>query len=552
MTTFAKEQRDAFQPVLAALSKFPADHGVPGLLVVRPGYRYESRPVDGGSRTVATPAIVLAVTPKQLDAAGPLGPELEKQLNVPVEVQEASLDEQRDAFDPSRRSFGLPQQPTRSPFEAALRGQAPAAPPVFAAPKPLRYTPPPHLTLPRVKERMQLTVCASPESGWPVLEAFLGRVESTLTIGMYEFTAPHIAEAVTGAAGRIGGDVILTLHPVPEAPPRTGVKSGDHPEAAVIDSLQKAAEARLGFQWAPVGKDGVFASAYHIKVAVADSRLTWLSSGNWQSSNQPGPAVLDDKPARFQHDYNRDYHAVIANPTIATAYEKYLKYDFDLSQKHPHAVPNKWEGIDVVVPDGYRPPRFREAPQFFPPLALDRVVDVQLLLTPDNYAEKIFELLDSAEKTIDFQNQYINLNADQNHPEFERLVDALVAKQKAGVKVRVICRDMMTSDKLDLLVAKGFDPDFVKFQPACHNKCIIVDNATIAFGSHNWSNDGAVTNRDASLIFYDAEIAKYFSQIYEYDWDRLATAEPARPKKRTRIADAGDETNDGSASTLDG
>jgi phosphatidylserine/phosphatidylglycerophosphate/cardiolipin synthase-like enzyme len=63
------------------------------------------------------------------------------------------------------------------------------------------------------------------------------------------------------------------------------------------------------------------------------------------------------------------------------------------------------------------------------------------------------------------------------------------------------------------------------------------------FGSHNWSNEGVKTNRDASLIFYDAEIAQYLAQVYEYDWERLATAKPTPP--RARVAKDGEPTPKG-------
>jgi phosphatidylserine/phosphatidylglycerophosphate/cardiolipin synthase-like enzyme len=62
----------------------------------------------------------------------------------------------------------------------------------------------------------------------------------------------------------------------------------------------------------------------------------------------------------------------------------------------------------------------------------------------------------------------------------------------------------------------------------------------VLFGSHNWSNEGVKTNRDASLIFYDAEVAEYLAQVYEYDWDRLATAKPT--PKRPRVAREGEKT----------
>jgi phosphatidylserine/phosphatidylglycerophosphate/cardiolipin synthase-like enzyme len=54
------------------------------------------------------------------------------------------------------------------------------------------------------------------------------------------------------------------------------------------------------------------------------------------------------------------------------------------------------------------------------------------------------------------------------------------------------------------------------------------------FGSHNWSNEGVRTNRDASLIFDDPQIAAYLAEIYDYDWNTLATAHPT--KARPRVA----------------
>jgi PLD-like domain len=530
MIKLAPQQRDALLPIAKALATFPRDHGIPSLLVVRPGYRYAN---DADGHVVATPAIVLAVVPGTRDAAAGPAKTLETKLNLPVEIQEASVEEQLSAFDASTHTMVVPDQPKHSPLEEAIRGNELVD---FAGPRRPDYQAPPTLKLDRVKEHMKLVLCVSPEAGWPALETFFNAALHTLTIGMYEFTAPHVVEAASNAAGRIDGDVVLTLHPVPEPPAKTGVKSKDTPEADVITSLQEKAGARWGFQWAPVGKTGVFSSAYHIKVAVADSARVWLSSGNWQSSNQPGPAVLADKPDRFQHDYNRDYHAVIDSPTLAAMFEGFLKYDFQLAQDHPHPVPGKWDGPEVVIPDGYQPPVFAAPVQFFEPLVLDRIVDIQPLLTPDNYAAKILEILDGATATIDFQNQYINMSTAGDLPEFEALVGKLVEKQQAGIVVRIICRDLMTSDKLDLLTAKGFDPSFVRFQPACHNKCIIVDNQIIAFGSHNWSNDGAVTNRDASLIFYDPEIAQYFAKVYAYDWERLATAKPTKPRKAAKVA----------------
>jgi hypothetical protein len=48
------------------------------------------------------------------------------------------------------------------------------------------------------------------------------------------------------------------------------------------------------------------------------------------------------------------------------------------------------------------------------------------------------------------------------------------------------------------------------------------------------------TNRDASLIFDDVEIAAYLAEIYDYDWNTLATAHPT--KTRPRVAKDDEDT----------
>ena len=63
------------------------------------------------------------------------------------------------------------------------------------------------------------------------------------------------------------------------------------------------------------------------------------------------------------------------------------------------------------------------------------------------------------------------------------------------------------------------------------------------FGSHNWSNEGVKTNRDASLIFDDEEIAAHLAKVYDYDWTTLATAHPT--KARPRVAKEGEPTPPG-------
>jgi hypothetical protein len=523
----------AFDPILKALG--PARKAVAGakdVVGVRPGYHY---PPEGDP----VPALVVSVTPGTVPVRAD---DLAHQLGIPVSLADADIDEQV-APRPAGVSFAAPGAPT-SALEALLTGGTALD---FAPPKRGAYEPLDPDELPLVDERMKATICVSPEAGWAELEEFLAGTEERLTVAMYQFTAPHVFEAVMEAVEPEGRELMLVLHPVPEPPPRSGTKANDLPEEKkVLAPLRKALGDRFSFSWATLKTkahpDGQWASAYHIKVAVRDGTAFWLSSGNWQSSNQPDVHLFgpdkEKAPPGLQRKYNRDYHAVIENKKLAAAYERYIKRDFDLTSEgevESFALP------DLFVPEEEEPEAvaFAAPPQFFPPLVLDRKVKVRPLLTPDNYAEHTIDLIKKAKESVWFQNQYINFrNTGEDFPEFKRLIAALKKKIDDDLDVRIICRDMMKQTSVDVLVALGFPRKLMRFQRACHNKTIIVDGKTVIFGSHNWSNEGVATNRDASLIFFDEEVAEYLGQVYEYDWERLATAKPAR--RKVRVARAGE------------
>ena len=533
----------AFAPIMKALAAArPKLAEIENVVTTRPGYKYP----EGGA---PVPAVVVAVipgtTPVQAEA-------LEKEFGVPFTVIDATVEEQMAVTHHQTISFGPPSGSMASAFERMLGGEEALE---FAPPKTGSYQEPEPSLLVPVNDEMELTICVSPEAGWGELEAFLGDTTDRLTVAMYQFTAPHIFDAVENAVNPAGRTLELVLHPIPEKPAKSGVKANDlDEEDEVIAPLEKAMKKRFEQTWATLvskaNPDGLWASAYHIKVAVRDSSAFWLSSGNWQSSNQPNVHPFGNDPGKlpplFQRKYNRDYHAIIANKKLADIFESYIKRDFEDSadqagQAVSFALPDLFVPEEEEVPEeavAFAPPRL------FEPLRLNREVRVQPLLTPDNYAEHALKLIQSAQKSVWFQNQYINFRGTgDDFPEFKQLVGALKDKIEKKLDVRIICRDMMKQESLDVLVALGFPKKVFRFQPACHNKTIIVDGKVVMFGSHNWSNEGVKTNRDASLIFDDEEIAAYLADVYDYDWTTLATAHPTKAKPR--VAKAGEETPKG-------
>jgi phosphatidylserine/phosphatidylglycerophosphate/cardiolipin synthase-like enzyme len=45
----------------------------------------------------------------------------------------------------------------------------------------------------------------------------------------------------------------------------------------------------------------------------------------------------------------------------------------------------------------------------------------------------------------------------------------------------------------------------------------------VLVSSQNWSTDGTLYNRDAVVILYHPQAARYFQQIFLHDWQHLAT-----------------------------
>jgi hypothetical protein len=538
------EVRAAFEPIMKVLGRVRQDlSAVKDVVTVRPGYGY---PPAG----TPVPAVVAAVTPGTAPVSAS---ELQAKFGVAFNVTDATVEEQELAR--SRQTlavaFSLPEGPTASAFERLIGGEEAIA---FAPPKTGSYGELDPPDLPLVKEKMDVTICVSPEAGWSELQSFLAGTQKRLTVAMYQFTAPHIFAAVSAAVTPPGRELELVLHPVPEKPPKSGVKAHDlDEENQVIDPLEKTLKNRFNMTWATLvtkaHPDGLWASAYHIKVAVRDGSAVWLSSGNWQSSNQPDvnpfSATPGHLPAEFQRKYNRDYHAIVVNDRLASIYDTYINRDFKLASARAGTAAS-FAAPDLFVPEE-EPAEvvaFAAPPELFPPKRVNRVVSIQPLLTPDNYAEHALRLIGSAKKSVWFQNQYINFRGtSEDFNEFRLLVGALKQKIDDKLDVRIICRDLMKPESLDVLVALGFPREVFRFQPACHNKTIIVDGSVVMFGSHNWSNEGVKTNRDASLIFDDAEIAQYLAQVYDYDWNRLATAHLSQ--KRPRVAGADEQTPPG-------
>jgi hypothetical protein len=501
----------------------------PGVLSIRPGYQ-----AAGGWLTKKA-AIVVNVDRKQVDLP-PQDRLPETVGGYPVDVREPGELEKIRLSDPTRyasMASAIPPElrPPVFPFERDFSG-TPASPlsAMIEAHGPIKeqinYKAPDE-PLAAVTDKFTITCHASPDAGWPTLGPFLAKTAKTLTIGMYDFTAAHILDAVKALADP-GGQRKLNL--VLDHPPLN--KTHDQTDDQTHEALADAFGTNFQFAWAlerndPKVAKWIYPSAYHIKVAVQDHRAFWLSSGNFNNSNQPDIDPINDLDAAEPHfkSCDRDWHVIVQHAGLSKLFEDYLLNDLDVAQQNaglPTDVEAMAAAIDAQsVPDlmvTARTPR-----QFFPPKTIrNTTMKIQPILTPDNYWQNILKLIDSAETSFYMQTQYITPNDKDGNQNFMALIQAVAGKIKDGLDVRIILSQYETLAKLELLQDAGVDISAVRIQANVHNKGMIVDSKVVAIGSQNWSGDGTLRNRDATLIIYNEDAAKYWQQIFLHDWTNMA------------------------------
>jgi PLD-like domain len=460
--------------------------------------------------------------------------------NIPVRIEAATMEEQAARVLALRRA-GVAATPglLASEWRTGFFTSETEAPRNYGR---LTYAPFDPTRLAPVLEPMKLIIHVSPDQGWSCLRDFLIPAQQW-RIAMFDFTARHIYDQLCAAAQSAGATLSLCLdrgQSGTESSRPTGIS-----EDLIVDGLRSQLGNGFQFAWASVGLRRQFASAYHIKVAVRDDSAIWLSSGNWQSSNQPNrefptdPAALTPTVARELAKTNREWHVIAESPALARIFGDYIAKDRETSEmdsvpEAPIIGEEPFPSDDEFTMEFRVPPSplmgELEAPRLaraaFPALVLEKgaPVSVQPILTPDNYAEHALDLIRRATNRLWFQNQSLVVPRAAA-PKYRELLDTLRTKCHEIADARVIVRDLIrpqTLDVLRLLKRDGFPMDKVRVMKTCHTKGILVDSRWTLMGSHNWTNEGVLYNRDASLLFDDTRITQYFEQVLDHDWRYVA------------------------------
>ena len=444
-----------------------------------------------------------------------------------------------------REEYVAPSFAGEKEFEAPTESMLLAA---KAAKPTVKYQPPKDVPLTPITAEMRLILHVSPEQGWAQLSSFINSVKKDLVIGMYEFTAPHIEKAMLDVLDS-PETLMLTL----DSPPAKGSRE------QTVEKTEQDLEAQLGdrldFAWAlaGLGREApakAFPTSYHIKVAVKDGTSIWLSSGNFNTSNQPELDLTDQNALlEASRKNDRDWHVICECEDLAKVFSAYLEQDYKTAARVAKAPLKKTKKAKTAAAALAAAPASaplilpemamfaaRPAKSFFAPQEINDKIKVKPLLTPDDYRKPILDLIKGAKKSFFMQTQYIHTIDPTKDgpppfggPKHMDLISAVADLINAGIDVRIITSEYQDHSWIEKLQDAGIDAvEHLRIQANVHNKGIVVDSSIAVVSSQNWSPDGTGANRDAGLIIYDSRAAQYFEGIFLHDWVNMAAAKALR------------------------
>jgi mitochondrial cardiolipin hydrolase len=106
----------------------------------------------------------------------------------------------------------------------------------------------------------------------------------------------------------------------------------------------------------------------------------------------------------------------------------------------------------------------------------------------------------------------------------DRIANAILQKQRQGVKVRIItdndkCYDM--GSDIGELCKAGINVRVDRSPYHMHHKFAIIDAKTLITGSYNWTRSAAAHNHENLIITDNKEFLKSFNTQFEKLWSEM-------------------------------
>jgi len=419
------------------------------------------------------------------------------------------------AAEPSSEEELLAQLPPALRREVELVEVEGAAPPAL-----LPY---PKLPAQRLRTRRvsgKIMAYASPDSTYAVTKKLFDSAQNSIIIGIYDFSAAYIKEALKNAMQR-GVQISLMLD----------TNKDDDP--TIFEELTALGATCVKAPSNSAGNPIAYFGNAHEKIIVVDGEIVMIQSGNWSRNSIPlneGDGVV---VGHFVQG-NRDMGIAVQNRSLARFFAELISRDIRLALGEP---PERGAAPPEAIAEGTSAAAlfFEAAPpaapvRLFSSLTItpDTPVRVTPVITPENFHDTVKAFLRSATQSIRIEQQYIRGGQEAVEELLTEIEAARQGNPDLDIRIIVSPKFLAGEKKRKFLKAMRdlnleFDENF-RFLSSrhfvhCHNKLIVVDEEKVLLGSQNWSSTGLLSNREASLLVEHAGIAAYFAEIFDSDWE---------------------------------
>jgi phosphatidylserine/phosphatidylglycerophosphate/cardiolipin synthase-like enzyme len=322
---------------------------------------------------------------------------------------------------------------------------------------------------------------------------FLRSADERIYLGGYTLSSSAVVDALVAAEDRG-----VTVSVLVDGSPAGGMS--DAAAAALTELRQSGIDLRV------VDGDRARYRFHHPKYAVVDGRAL-LTTENWKPNGLGGHS-------------SRGWAIITDQKRIVAGLVETFRGD------RGWAGAIRWRNADS--PSAATESRSESYPDNFEARSF-AVERTELLLTPDNAAGRLRELLANADERIRLKQVSIG---DEDFP----LLEAVVEAARRGVEVEILLSgawyvekenrrlaarlsEQAAAEDLPLTVRVA-DPG--KRYEKIHAKGVIVDGDTTVVGSINWNNNSLYNNREAALLIESEGVAGYFGRVFAADWEAAA------------------------------
>lgn len=372
----------------------------------------------------------------------------------------------------------------------------------------------------------RVTVYSTPDSTYSVLSQAIAGAQATIDFEIYDFSLVQLAEAMAAAVKR-GVKVRLLIE--------AGTVAGLYDQERW--AAEQVATAGGEVRWILNDPKAGFPGRYiydHSKWGVIDGRHVIVQSENWV---RHGIAV----DPSFG---NRGWGALVEDQ----AFGDYLTRVFEADWRLTFGDVQRFG----VPPFGGPGPEFKPEttlltgryPAPFKALTVDGGVTLTPILAPDHALLEtggIIGLIRSAHSSVLIEQQYAHphwggTDGDPVKTPDLYLAEAIAAARR-GVQVRLLLSDAFLNpkDPRDNTVTVAYVNEIAQRErldlegrlinskaaglDKIHNKGVVVDATKVLISSINWSLNSPANNRELGIILEHPLIGRYFTDLFQYDWN---------------------------------